>query len=322
LASGADEAARDWLDLSTRWVREHAVWRANTPDHLRAAAIWLLGARILRPTYAWLTNQRATRFLPLTAELLDPAGFEHLDELAGADPRIRNEAKRLALNRLTWILIAKSGNLTDITLGDLVELHRYLLTAQQRWKGRSISMAYQLLRTAGYLDTDTPPTFRVFTTTGPLDAAALIDRYQLSCRPVRDLLVDYLTERAPSLDYSTLETVAFKLGRCFWKDLEEHHPGIDSLALPPDVATAWKLRLGSIRDANGVKRPRLNAPDILTQAGRTRRAEDQPRGRRTETHHDARDGHQTRNHPPWHARLPVDLRLRHPGNDGSVSLSV
>jgi hypothetical protein len=29
----------------------------------------------------------------------------------------------------------------------------------------------------------------------------------------------------------------------FWKDLERHHPGIDSLHLSSEVATAWKQRL-------------------------------------------------------------------------------
>jgi hypothetical protein len=31
--------------------------------------------------------------------------------------------------------------------------------------------------------------------------------------------------------------------RCFWVDLEAHHPGIDSLRLAPEVASAWKARL-------------------------------------------------------------------------------
>jgi hypothetical protein len=41
------------------------------------------------------------------------------------------------------------------------------------------------------------------------------------------------------------------LGRLFWRDLELHHPGIDSLRLPPAVAEAWKQRLRVIRDRDG-----------------------------------------------------------------------
>jgi hypothetical protein len=71
----------------------------------------------------------------------------------------------------------------------------------------------------------------------------MIDRYGLACRPVRDLLADYLRERQPALDYTSLNSLANFLGKLFWADLERHHPGIDSLALPRDVADSWKRRL-------------------------------------------------------------------------------
>jgi integrase len=71
----------------------------------------------------------------------------------------------------------------------------------------------------------------------------MIDRYDLACRPVRDLLVDYLRERQPGIDYSSLVSLAITLGKRFWKDIEDHHPGISSLHLPPNVAAAWKQRI-------------------------------------------------------------------------------
>ncbi|MEU8696990.1 hypothetical protein AB0C61_04780 [Streptomyces sp. NPDC048680] len=48
-------------------------------------------------------------------------------------------------------------------------------------------------------------------------------------RAVRDLLVEYFTERAPELDHVSLRSIARNLCRLFWPDLEIHHPGIDSL---------------------------------------------------------------------------------------------
>jgi hypothetical protein len=80
-------------------------------------------------------------------------------------------------------------------------------------------------------------------TVGQRSPAELIDRYRLACRPVRDLLVDYLQERQPALDHNSLDSLAQQLGRLFWQDLESHYPGIDSLNLSPEVATAWKQRL-------------------------------------------------------------------------------
>ena len=61
--------------------------------------------------------------------------------------------------------------------------------------------------------------------------------------PVRDVLVDYLRERQPAVDFSTLQRPTYLLGKLSRADLEAHHPGIDSLKLPRDVAAAWKQRV-------------------------------------------------------------------------------
>ena len=91
-----------------------------------------------------------------------------------------------------------------------------------------------------------PPTLRALRTEGQRSPEELIDRYRLNCRPVRDLLVDYLRERQPALDYNSLESLANYLGKLFWSDLERHHPGIDSLHLSVAVADAWKRRLQTV----------------------------------------------------------------------------
>src|SRR5258705_12489276 len=44
------------------------------------------------------------------------------------------------------------------------------------------------------------------------------------------------------MDYTSLKGLAYYLAQRFWADLEQHHPGIDSLRLPRDVAEAWKQR--------------------------------------------------------------------------------
>ena len=77
-----------------------------------------------------------------------------------------------------------------------------------------------------------PATLRELRTAGQRTPDELVDRYRLACRPVRDLLVDYLRERQPALDYTSLEALADYLGGLFWADIERHHPGIDSLHLP------------------------------------------------------------------------------------------
>ena len=83
----------------------------------------------------------------------------------------------------------------------------------------------------------------------PADGRELVDRHQVQCRPVRDLFVGYLRERQPALDYNSLAKLAGDLVRLFWVDLEQHHPGIDSLQLTPEVASAWRQRI-SVRSRN------------------------------------------------------------------------
>jgi hypothetical protein len=83
-------------------------------------------------------------------------------------------------------------------------------------------------------------------TVGGRTVEQLIDRHGLACHPVRDLLVDYLRERQPALDYTSLESLSYYLGMRFWADIEAHHPGIDSLRLPREVADGWKRRLRTI----------------------------------------------------------------------------
>lgn len=88
-----------------------------------------------------------------------------------------------------------------------------------------------------------PAAIQVFAGRGQPSCEQLIDRYHIKCQPMRDVLVDYLRERQPSVDFSTLQHDAYLLGKLFWADLEAHHCGIDSLKLPRDVAAAWKQRM-------------------------------------------------------------------------------
>jgi hypothetical protein len=66
------------------------------------------------------------------------------------------------------------------------------------------------------------------------------------------------------VDYATLHKLSYTLGRLFWRDLELHHPGIDSLDLPAGVAADWKQRLGT-------KTTRSTAADgVITESSATR----------------------------------------------------
>ena len=116
---------------------------------------------------------------------------------------------------------------------------------------RGGGILYQLLHASGCLPPQTPQ--RQYACSARTSRASSLSsrlrrsRYDLACQPVRDLLVDYLRERAPRhLDYNTLTHLCLHLGVLVpGSDLEVHHPGISSLRLAPDIAAAWKQRIGT-----------------------------------------------------------------------------
>ncbi|HUK73229.1 MAG TPA: hypothetical protein VLW50_31525 [Streptosporangiaceae bacterium] len=106
---------------------------------------------------------------------------------------------------------------------------------------------------------------------GQLTVEELVGRYRLQCKPVRDLLVDYLWEGQPVLDYASLDSISSSLAGLFWARIEALSSGIATLRLPPEVARAWKEDLLTIKRSvtgpDGQKtvatRPRINAKDEL-----------------------------------------------------------
>jgi integrase len=120
--------------------------------------------------------------------------------------------------------------------------------------------AWELLAAAGTLpDVSLTAVLRQ----GQRPTAELVDQYRLRCRPIRDLLVRYLDERRPSMDHTSFRGLVIYLVKNFWADLERHHPGIDSIDLPEDVAQAWKQRLFLVTDRDGTTRQRRSRLDLL-----------------------------------------------------------
>jgi hypothetical protein len=90
---------------------------------------------------------------------------------------------------------------------------------------------------------------------GQRSTAELIDRYAIKNAVIRGVLIRYLEERRPGVDYNTFTAWVSALGKIFWADIEKHHPGIDSLDLSEEVAAAWKERL-RFRTHRGIQVPR------------------------------------------------------------------
>jgi hypothetical protein len=275
LASGA-ETAPDWRDLLGRGSS-----RRPDPDpgglrtpHLSPALLVLICGDVVRPSLTWLA-----RFAParrgLAEELArtrDAAAFAQLKAMC-RQAGTATQTEQTALTRIGMILAAKGGMVGDITVGDCLELIEISDQAGVAVHGGVHNpLFYQLLRSLGVLGPDAPAALRMFTGTGRPTCAQLIDRYRFDCRSVREVLVDYLTERQLVCDFSTLQHLAYQLGKLFWADLETHHPGIDTLKLPRPVAAAWKQRVmtktRTTRTPDGqdvsVTSPRLDGRSVLT----------------------------------------------------------
>ena len=247
VASGADAGNGAWREAPLAWLHEHGhheMWRHWAV--LRTLVI-AVSADLIRPSLAGMitTRFRHDTLADAMARHRDPEGFARMASLCSADPDTRPSAAARTKRRSALILAAKGGTLAGITTGDVLEL----LELEAAAIGTSVGathLFYRVLHTMGIFGGQAPQTLRELRTAGQRTPAELIGRYGITCQPVRDLLIDYLKERQPALDYDSLDGLAYHLGGLFWADIERHHPGIGSLRLPPEVASAWKQRLRTV----------------------------------------------------------------------------
>jgi hypothetical protein len=243
-ASGAEDTGAGWKQDCAGWMDARGVHAGNRMDELSIGLILAVCADIIRPGLPWLaaSGVSAGALARNLERARDQAGLARLRKALGSSGPAAAGARHATIGRAAVIMAAKGGTLAEIAVGDFLEL----LDAEREARGRPrdySAVSWRLLRQAGAFGPQAPQSLAPLLTVGQRSPAELVDRYRLACRPVRDLIVDYLQERQPALDYRSLDTLAQHLGRNFWADLERHHPGIASLNLPPAAAAAWKQRM-------------------------------------------------------------------------------
>ena len=238
LASGADTAGRHWREIPAGWLHGQGRPSAKaTVKTLCAAVLVAICADVLRPGIDWFVRAvpRGGALARTMAQTRDLDGFTRLRSACDEDVLLPTGAAEHTRHRAAVLVGTKGGDIAAITIGDVVALLDAEIDAHRRPMDHAVAF-YRTLHRMGVLGPDAPATLQQVRSVGQLSCEELIDRYQIACRPVRNLLVDYLRERQPALDYSSLRSLAATLGNVFWKDLESHNPGIESLRLPPDVA--------------------------------------------------------------------------------------
>ena len=243
LASGSDAAGRAWTDR----VDIHGLQsgdKARTQCTGAAGRLVLLD--VIRPSYNWLYSAPSNTLYRRYEQLHDREAFAALTTRCDSQARLTPGDRRFAFVQLVRILMHNGGHLAQVSVEDCVEAYR----AQTGYASRQHSHWYTLLREEAILPATAAPTIYAASRRGQLSIEELVDGYDVACRPVRDLFVNYLRERQPGLDYSTIRQLTSKLVLLFWRDLELHEPAIASLHLSDEAARGWKERLQHVRYGN------------------------------------------------------------------------
>lgn len=264
LASGLEDRDGRWVDEFIAWRQERGEAVTYDGPEALTGMCWLLLTEAIRPSMTWILRQQFNYVLSRLPRVFDPDGharlLAHMDATGRTGPRARAQV----VKTIARIMLSKGGLISDITVGDCLG---YVETYERDCKkedGQYDRAFYTVLFEMGIFGENAPDRLRALTVPGQLTVAQTVDYYNIACRPVRDLLVDYLTVRSADLDYSSLRRITQILCQLFWKDLEEHHPGIDSLRLTQDMATDWKERLRTIRHGRGRQgQPRKQLQPIL-----------------------------------------------------------
>ncbi|MFJ2258479.1 hypothetical protein ACIOKD_09015 [Streptomyces sp. NPDC087844] len=149
----------------------------------------------------------------------DPELFAQLEAMVES-ATWSSKVGRDALHSLVKTVSARGGTVADITVGDAVEYLAALKAANAKTPGNTLFCAW--LRELGTLPAEAPSSLHYLAnTSGQVSVEQRVDRFGVRCRPVRDLLVDYLKERQLGLDYTSLNNLSRHLASNLWGDLEQ-----------------------------------------------------------------------------------------------------
>ncbi len=255
-----DRWAVSGADRDTGWIDELVpgdTRQAVTRRQERIAGLGcLLMCRVVLPGYDFLAAYRATGLLDRVREVMRPGQFARLEN-AAAERGLSGRDRAGALRVISKIVLHAGADIGDLTADDVLEMFTRSVHADPpRRQIPGLHAARDLLGAIGVTPAGT--SLRAALRRGPQATAELVDEYGISCRPVRDVLVRYLDERRPALDYNSLACLAGELAGTFWADIERHHPGISTLHLPEEAARAWKERARVVTAADGTTRERKN----------------------------------------------------------------
>ncbi|WP_051796650.1 site-specific integrase [Kibdelosporangium aridum] len=260
VASGAESYGKSWRDAAIdALVAAEGKTRLNARRHLTVGMSCVISLRVLRPGYDWLVTNHLSDTYRWVRALVDPEFFARIDSAAERNG-VRERVRVDALNHLTRVVMHTGRGPRELTPDDLRECRAALLASGRA--GDALSLAWEMLRSQNVFPAGTS-TMRATLHRGQLTVEELVDTHKVTSEPVRALLIRYLRERSAGMDHVSLRALVSLLAGTFWKDIEEHHPGLDTIDLPPEVAAAWKERAGFQRRTSSKGKPRADRYSVF-----------------------------------------------------------
>ncbi|WP_051033717.1 site-specific integrase [Rhodococcus sp. JVH1] len=254
MAAGGEH--RNWMDeLSAGDTRSMAYQRQELTIGLTAVFL----SRAVLPSYHVLNRSRSRYVFDYSRLVLDPDGFTAAEEVARGLDCARNHQDD-GIRVLTRMVLYTGRRVRELTAQDVHEYHT-LCRDEVLTTVVGIYPAWDILQRMGILDSNL--TLRDQLRHGQVTTAAVIDSYNIRTESVREMLVRYMDERRTQVDYNTFRAHAGILAGTFWRDIEVHHPEVDSLRLSDEVVAAWKQRLRFATGKGGKPRPRRRGAEIL-----------------------------------------------------------
>ena len=262
-ASGADDGTQ-WINAlvaSDIWAGDTRT-AATKREVLARGLRFLLICLVVLPSYTFLTAYRATGLFSMVRAVRRPDLFVKIEENAAA-LGITRTRRQEGLSIITKLVLHTGRDVDQLTAEDVFVYRTWISHAHPHSGHARPDLAWELLR--GIADLGEHATLRSALRLGQRTTTEMVDAYELRCRPVRNVLLRYLSERRPALDYNSFKNLATNLVGNFWADIETHHPDIDSLHLPDEVAETWKQRVRVVVDKDGSTRPRGSYLELLMQ---------------------------------------------------------
>jgi integrase len=234
-SSGCPVAGTGWpYQLGSPWG---AALTKKGADEAGLGIADLISMDVIRPTYQWL-REAVPRF-PRIRQNRDPGFFQRMTEhaqLTGVSQA--NFGNSIVL--MTKVLAHTGLAVAELRPEDFLEYRNFQLGRGQKPDG--LTYTWSMLKEFGVFDAKTSGLAQSIGRRRPT-VVQMIDSYGIRNAPVRDMLGRYLLTRAAALDYSTLRWLVYELAKNFWCDIEEHHPGAQSLNIGFEAGRAWLNRI-------------------------------------------------------------------------------